>query len=366
MRQLCLILLVLLSTGCGWWNDDKGVFVNREDDYIDVEERRALIIPSDLEAGQVADPLPIPPANTVLNAEYYPEEPPRPDAIFASDNRDEVRIQRLSARRWLVVPEPATTVWPKVRQFLAENGVAIGWEDPRYGRIDTQWMDLTDGSYRDVVRSVIVDMKEEVGLRRGEDRILLRVEQGLRERNSEIHLRYQNTDFSGDESTEVRDLNDVPTVAAEIETELLNELGAYIASKVSEQSISRAAQVISAGVKSEVTRDSTGQPVLALLLDYDRAWATIAQALNRAAVEVVDLDQQSGTYHVLIPDNVFTGQTAGWFTGLFGGGQEYDLLLRFKQAGDNRYYVSVLDPQEQPVERALSQEVLTMIREFSS
>lgn len=366
MRLIWLCFLLLLGSGCGWWQDDKGVFVNREDDYIDVVERRPLIIPNDLEAGQVADPLPIPPANTVLNAEYSPVEPPRPDAIFASDNRDEVRIQRLGARRWLVVPEPATTVWPKVRQFLAENGVGIAWEDPRYGRIDTQWLEIADGSYRDVVRSVISDMKDEVGLGGGEDRVLLRVEQGLRERNSEIHLRYQNTEFEDADTTQVRDLNTVPTVAAEIETELLNEMGAYIASKVSEQSVSRAAQVISAGVKSEVTRDSTGEPVLALRLDYDRAWATIAQALNRAAVEVVELDQQSGTYHVLIPDNVFTGQTSGWFTGLFGGGQEYDLLLRFKKAGDNRYYVSVLDPQEQPVERALSQEVLAMIREFSS
>jgi outer membrane protein assembly factor BamC len=366
LRAIWLVLLVLLSSSCGWARDDKGIFVNREDDYIDVKERRALIIPSDLEAGQVTDPLPLPPANTVLNAEYFPEEPPRPDAIFASDNRDEVRIQRLGARRWLVVPEPATTAWPKVRQFLAENGVGIAWEDPRYGRIDTQWMEISDGTYRDVVRSVIGDMKDEVGVRGDEDRVLLRVEQGLRERNSEIHLRYQNSDFGEVSEDQVRDLNAIPSVAGEIETELLNEMGAYIASKVSEQSVSRAAQVISAGVKSEVTRNSTGEPVLALRLDYDRAWATIAQALNRAEVEVIELDQQSGTYHVLIPDSVFTGQNAGWFTGLFGAGHEYDLLLRFKKTGDNQYYVSVLDPMEQSVERALSQEVLTMIREFSS
>lgn len=366
MRRFWLPLLLISVTGCGWYNDDKGIFVNREDDYIDTVERRPLIIPSDLEEEQVQDPLPLPPANTILNSEFYPEEPPRPDAIFASDNRDEVRIQRLGSRRWLVVPEGATTVWPKVRQFLAENGIRIAWEDARGGRIDTEWMDIGDGGYRDVVRSVISDMREEVGIPGGEDRVLLQVEQGLRERSSEIHLRYQSTGLERNPPGQVRDLNSVPSQALEIETELLNEIGAYIASKVSEQSVSRVAQVISAGVKSEVTRDSSGEPVLALRLDYDRAWATIAQALNRAKVEVLELDQQIGTYHVLIPDDVFTGGTSGWLDGLFGGGRAYDLLLRFKKTGDNRYYVTVADPTGAPVERALSQEVLTMIREFSS
>jgi outer membrane protein assembly factor BamC len=265
-----------------------------------------------------------------------------------------------------VVPEGATTVWPKIRQFLAENGIRIAWEDPRAGRIDTQWLEIGAGGYRDVVRSVISDMRQEVGISRGEDRLLLQVEQGLRERSSEIHVRYQNTSLEQNPRDQVRDLNSVPSQALEIETELLNEIGAYIASKVSEQSVSRVAQVISAGVKSQVTRDSSGEPVLALQLDYDRAWATIAQALNRAKVEVLELDQQAGTYHVLIPEDVFTGGDSGWLEGLFGGGREYDLLLRFKKTGDNRYYVTVADPTGAPVERALSQEVLTMIREFSS
>ena len=91
--------------GCGWYNDDKGIFVNRDDDYIDMEERDALVVPTDLQAAKVEDPYPIPRTPRQLNPEYYPYKPPRPDAIFASDNRDEARIQRLGERAWLVVPE---------------------------------------------------------------------------------------------------------------------------------------------------------------------------------------------------------------------------------------------------------------------
>jgi outer membrane protein assembly factor BamC len=367
MRLLLLILCVMLA-GCGWLRDDKGIFVNRSDDYIDVKERKELVIPEDLDASRVNDPHPIPPANTVLNSEFYPERPPRPDAIFANDNRDEVRLQRLGDRRWLVIPEPATTVWPKVRQFLAENGVSVAAEDPQHGRIDTEWMEVSrGGSYRDVIRLVIADGKADSGLSGGEDRLLIRVEQGLKERNSEIQLRYQNDRLATPQrGILVENLNSVESSIPEVETELLNELGAYIASKVAEQAVSRVAQTISGGVKSRIIRDSSGEPVLELDLDYDRAWATIAQALTRAEVEITEFDEQAGVYRVIIPESLFSGKGSGFLGGIFGGRQKYDLELRFKKTGANQFYVMVFDDDAQPVDRDLSQEVLTMIREFAS
>ena len=126
------------------------------------------------------------------------------------------------------------------------------------------------------------------------------------------------------------------------------------------------AQEISAGVKSEVTRNSAGEPVLILHLDYERAWATVAQALSRAEVEVTELDQSLGVYHVLIPDSLFTGKGSGWLGGLFGGEDTYDLTLQLAQGEDQAYAVSVGDANQQPIDRELSHEVLTMIREFAS
>jgi outer membrane protein assembly factor BamC len=370
MPRLLLVLLVLsaqlLLPGCRWMNDDKGIFVNRDDDYIDMVERDPLVVPSDLHTEKVADPYPIPRTPRQLNPEYYPAKPPRPDAIFASDNRDEVRIQRLGERAWLVIPEAPTTVWPKVKQFLAENGISVPSEMSEFGRIDTAWLDTSEESYRDIIRSVIRAAKESDGFLQGRDRLLIRVEPGLREATSEIYVRHEN-DALGLPSIGVVDLNTIQSLIPAAEIDALSEIGAYIAAKVSEQTVSMVAQEITAQVKSSVERNEQGTPVLELRLDYDRAWATVGQALNRADVEVENLDQVEGVYYVRIPDEVLTGEQKGWISGLLGRGKDgYNLQLHVSQAGEMVYHVNVTDDQADPVDREFGQEVLIMLREFAS
>lgn len=364
--SLLLLLPLIGLGGCRWFNDDKGVFVNRDDDYITMVERDALVVPSDLQSSKVADPFPVPRTPRQLNPQFYPYKPPRPDAIFANDNREQVRIQRLGERAWLVVPEAPTTVWPKVKQFLAENGISVASEMAEYGRLDTEWLDTSRESYRDIIRTVIREGKEQESFLEGEDRLLIGVEPGLREGTSEVYVRHEN-DVLGLPSVGVVDLESIRSLMPAVEIDVLSEIGAYIAAKVSEQTISMVATENTGEVKSSVGRNAEGTPVLKLHLDYDRAWATVGQALNRAEVEVENQDQLEGVYYVRIPDKVLTGEEKGWFSGLFGGGKAgHDLQLHMSEAGDAVYYLSVTDDKDKPVDREFSQEVLTMLRDFSS
>ena len=367
IRVVLTLSAVLTVCGCGWYRDDKGIFVNRSDDYLTTVDRETLVVPTDLDNTKVVDPFPIPRTPDQLNAQYFPGEPPRPDAIYANNNRDEVRIQRLSDRRWLVIPEPPTTVWPKVKQFLADNGISSAREVPEYGRINTRWLDISDEeAYRDVIRLTIREAKQESGLAAGQDRLLIRVEQGLREQNSEIQLRYENNGLSTVRD-DVVDLNEVESSLIDVEIQILNDVGAYIAAKVAEQTVSKVAQEISTGVKSSLRRDDDGEPVLLLKLDYERAWATVGQALERAEVQVNSLDQVQGVYDILIPKSVFTGEKKGWLGGMLSRGKDgYELVLRVKPDADSVYHVTVHAPDESPVDSELSQQVLSMIREYAS
>jgi len=369
----CLLVVGLVAgagSGCSWFNDDEGVFVNKSDDYLDAREHPGLIIPDALNQGRVRDPFPIPPTPVQQNPEYFPQRPPQPNAIYANDTREEVRIQRLGERRWLALPESPITVWPKVKQFLAENGVPVAGESGPDGRIDTGWLTITNEAYRDVVRLLLRDGRDEAKVATGRDRLRIRVEQGMRERTSEVHVRHENDSMGLPASDTLVDLDAIESKIVDIETDMLNELGAYVAARVSEQTVSMVAQEISSGSKSMITRSDEGTPTLLLFLDRERAWAALGQALNRAQMNVTDQDQTEGTYYVSITEAFLAGeQKKGFFGRMFSFGRKKkseDLQIRMERSDARTFSVSVLDDQARPADRDLSQQLLVMIREFAS
>ncbi|MDA1076968.1 MAG: outer membrane protein assembly factor BamC [Proteobacteria bacterium] len=367
-----LLLVVAFAaglSGCSAFNDDKGLFVNRSDDYLVAKESRKLIIPEDLESDRVADPDPIPEIETQPNPVFFPDQPPLPDAIYGDDNRQEVRIQKLGDRVWLVIPEPPTIVWPKLKQFLAENGVATVYEAPPDGRIDTDWLVIEDRSYRDVVRTILHDERTNAGVTSGQDRLLVKVEQGLRERTTEVHVRHENDALGSPVASGTSELRTVRSDLHPVESEMLSEFGAYIAAKVTEQTISRVAQDIASRPKAEMRRDVQGHPVLRLNLDRERAWAAVGQALANAEAEVLSRDPDSGSYSISISDRTFTGEEEpGFFSRLWPGGEAkgYTLLIQVDTLAEDIQQVTVLESPDQLAENELSQRVLVLIREYAS
>ncbi|MEM7078123.1 MAG: outer membrane protein assembly factor BamC [Pseudomonadota bacterium] len=380
VRNFVMVLfgggLLIGVSGCGLFGLTKGIIKNPKDDYLEARQENPLVVPPGLRDLADTDPFPIPATPTSPNPSFYPNRPPLPDAIYASDNREEVRIQRLGERRWLVLPEPPTTAWPKIKQFLAENGVPIALDAPQDGRLNTGWMQLDAPAYRDVIRSVLKEAKDEEGMMLGQDRFLMRVEQGLRPATTEVHVRHENDSVALPSSDAVVKLNDLRSHIAGAEADMLNEIGAYIAAKVSEQTVSKVALQIGSARKSEIARDEQGYPILRLFLDYERAWATLGQALDNANVEIVNLDRATGTFDVKLTDAVFAGEDAedqggGFFCRLTfscgGSSGAYDLRLQVDIADADGYEVSVLE--EGGGARAgaeLAQQVLVLLREYAS
>lgn len=363
------VWVALWLCGCGWLSDDKGIFVDRRDDYLDAKPGPQLVVPDDLEKERLQDPFPIPPVPSQPNEAFYPDRPPLPDTIYSNDNRDEVRIQRINERRWLVIPEAPTTVWPKLKQFLAENGVSVAAEAPSRGRINTDWL-VTDGENRDVVRQVLNNNRPSTPsvVMLGQDRLLLGVERGMRPRTTEVHVRHEN-DAVQIPSTGVADLASVTSLNTAVEQDFLNELGAYIAAKVSEQTVSMVAQEIGTQPKAEMIRDANGQPALQFNLDIERSWATVGQSLSNASVEVVEFDVSQRTYDILVSEATFIGdeEGPGFFGRLFSFGDDEVKRLRLHlQANARHHELSVTDTDEQVVERELAQRVLILVREFAS
>ena len=226
LRFLVTVTQVLVVTACGWFiSADEG----KSKSYINVVAQKPLEIPEGLSADRIRDPFPVPPLAEQVNPDFYPKRPPLPDALYANDNRKEVRIQKLGARRWLALPESPTTAWPKIKQFFADNGVDLLFEDTDSGRIETESLRVTQDNYRDVVRSILA---EESVSPDGLHKIILEVQSGLQTNSSEIRLRHfylsQNLAERSIEGIAMTDSSD----SVDVEKKLLSDLGSYVAARV--------------------------------------------------------------------------------------------------------------------------------------
>lgn len=365
-RCAAALIAVVVLSGCGrWLNDDKGLIVDRSDDYLDVPLRDGLEVPEDLSEGRVTEPFAIPQiANT--SGTTYPKKAPRPAPIIARAEANGAKIQKLGDRRWLVLSDPPSVVWPKLKQFLAENGMDTETEAALRGRITTRWVTVDGEDNRDVVRLVIAQGKKDSSSLGGRDRVNFSVEQGMRENTTEVHVRHQNDVLGSDV-----DLSDEALLASEsavdaVEEGLLKELGGYLASEVSSQSVSRAGQDLVGASKAELATALDGQPILRLNLDFDRAWASVTQALDNAEIAVTDLDRSEGVFYVDLPESLLSGEPErrGFFGRKLKGEMQalQVLVVPYEASG---YQVRVVDKEAVPIEAGRAREVLNLIREYA-
>ena len=342
-------------------SDDKGFFVDRSNDYLKASERPPLVVPDDMSSAAIQNSMSIPQVSSAQRHVNFEGGAPRPEAIYAREESEGVKIQKLGDQRWLLIPQPPAVVWPKVKQFFADNGVAIALEQPENGRIDTEWLTVSSKAARDVVRLSIIDGKQSAGLTTGHDRVRVLIEPGIRDRSTEIHLRYEN-----DSKAMPQDAMPAQSDIAEIESQLLNELGGYIAANVADASISFVARNISTQSKADLQRDASDLPVLRLNLDFERAWATVNQALHEAKLDVTDVDRSAGVFYVTVTDQMLNQEEkpsiwTRWFHS--ENKRKVTILMAPKTPG---YDLTVFDDNGQRTGADLAEQILIMIREFAT
>ena len=368
-RFLAIVTPALLVTACGWFiSADEG----KSKSYIDVVAQKPLEIPEGLSADRIRDPFPVPQATQQVNPDFYPKRPPLPDALYANDNRKEVRIQKLGDRRWLALPESPTTAWPKIKQFFADNGVDLLFEDTDSGRIETEALRITQDNYRDVVRSTLA---QESVSPDGQHKIILEVQSGLQTNSSEIRLRHfylsQNLAERSIEGTAMTDSSD----SVEVEKKLLSDLGSYVAARVAELTVSRVALTIGGSAKTNIQRDAQGRPVLQMSVDRDRAWATLGQAVRNAGlagITSISEDPTDREIVISVPKGLLIGENGrGFFCRItFSCGNKSDFRYVLKMRGmDGRadiQEVFVSRVSEAPINNELSQQILVLIKEYAA
>ncbi len=319
VSQITLSVGVLLSvSACNYLGGEEGMFRDRGGDYRDAQIIPPMRIPSNLDSYTIDELYVIPERLVVENAAFDDVPMPRP---IETRRREGVIIQSLSDRRWILIDATPGQVWPRIRDYWTEIQIALDYENPSAGILETSWVEIgSDQESRHKYRITI-----EPGLHPGYSEIYV------------LHLQQARTE-------------PIPTVITwpeesssdELEEEMLRSVSQFLADRndiYQASSASLLAGTIEAESKANIIQGGTGQQMLELKVDYNRAWVQIRQALTTAEIDIVDENRDEAFINVRFAGIMDDGDEPGFFGRILGRGEsdelmpERDFSIRLLQTG---------------------------------
>lgn len=274
-----ILALSLALGGCSWVPGmdrlvgDEGVFRDRQGEYLEAESIPPTRVPDRYDS-YVIDDLYVVPEGPRTDAEAFLDAP-RPRPLEGRSER-EVVIQRIDERSWVVVDASPSQVWPRIRDYWTSRGVTLALENPTRGVMETAWFDL-EGN----------DLTKE--------KFRVTVEPGFQDESSEVKLLH----MSMPQAVPAIEQVDWPARSddQELAFDTLNDMASYLAG-VADLYQASSVSLLAGNIPSE-GKANLEDDRLRLAADYQRSWAAVGRALERAGVEVVSQDQAEGVYEVL-------------------------------------------------------------------
>lgn len=301
-RILLIAILAIGLNGCNYLGGDEGIFRERGGDYAEAQVIPDLRVPPELDSYTLDQLYVIPEQSNLLASTF--EEIPLPKPIEPR-RREGVVIQRLSDTSWILIDATPGQVWPLVRDYWTELQIALDYENPGTGIMETSWLEIgADESLRHKYRVAI--------------------EPGLHSGYSEIYVTHLQ---------QPRD-EPIPTVltwpevsdSEELQMDVMNSVSQYLADRndvYQASSASLLAGSIEAASKANLVQLPSGDRVLELRLNYDRAWVQVRQALVDADIEILDSNRDESFINVRFAGIAREQQDGpGFFGRLFGGNDD--------------------------------------------
>lgn len=302
-----LALIISSTSGCGWIWGENGYFRDRGSDYLQERRTAPMQVPADLNAKRLDPLLPVP-AQVADSSQHDDFSVPRPQPMQVRAEDSEFSLQTSADSRWLVAQRNPAEVWPLVHRFFEDNGFRIAEERPQTGEFSTAWQRPNELS---------ADMAARFKNVKGESRVRVRIEPGVQRNTSEVFL--VSVQRPADSSADVAWPTD--NTNSDLDAGLLDEMLANVTRTGSEGgSISLlAARDYDAPNRVSLSSDGSGNPVLSLDTDIDRAWSSVGRALEQADVRVDDLNRSLGLYYVNLAEGAQKNEEEpGFIRRLFG------------------------------------------------
>ena len=279
---------------------------------------------------------------------------------------DGIRLQRDGQIRWLTVKLSADRLWPKVREFVLNNGLIIDKENPQTGVIETDWAEnraKVGTSFQKVLAKSLGTLYS-TGMR---DKFRIRLEKGSEPGTTEIYLSHRGmeeiivTKGSGSDIGETK-WGPRPSDPG-LEAEMLRLLMVSLGMKEDKaKSLVASAAATPPAERAKLAREGAATS-LSLPEDFERAWRRIGLALDRTSFTVEDRDRSKGIYYVryIDPDNL--QKKKGFFSRMFSGKDkeptnEYQILIKGDATASR---VDVLSKDGTPEQSKTSERILNLL-----
>lgn len=307
-----LALIISSTSGCGWlWGED-GYFRDRGSDYLQAQPTAPMQLPPDASNVKRLDPLLPIPRNVADDRATGEFEVPRPQPLSATADISDFSLQRSGNSRWVLAQRSPAEVWPVTRQFFEDNGFRIAEERPQTGEFNTTWQrfDELSASLGQRLASTSSSPDSEV-------RVRVRMEPGVQRNTSEVYV--VSVERPAGSTAEP----DFPSASSNTGTDalLVDEMLASMnrsAEKGGSVSL-LAARDFDAPSQVSLSEDGSGNPVLFLGSDLDRAWSGVGRALEQGEWRVEDINRSLGLYYINLSEKPDDKQKEpGFFSRLFG------------------------------------------------
>lgn len=266
----------------------------------------------------------------------------------------DIRLERQGQNRWLVVNQPPEQVYEKVRAFWSSVGFELVVDQPATGLMETNWNEnrakLGEGGVRGLLGTVLERLYD-TGER---DQFRTRLERTAQ--GTEIYVTHRGLEevYEGDrkDRTTWRGRPSDTNLEAEMLARMMVALGA---TKEQAQQIrdndaakQQAPAPATTGALATLNADATS---VTLRGEPELAWRRVGLALDRSGFTVEGRDRASGTYEVRLSVNDPAAAKPGFFSRLFGRGNQEEKLARYRvklQPQGRDTLVAVFNEASQP------------------
>ena len=358
-QALTMIVVVMTATGCSWFGSGD------EQRRLEEGSSQAVVIPEELDKPQFTDIMPIPEIADPRGLAGTDYEVRMPDALSTSFGVEQIVLRRLGEERWVFLDIPPSVVWPKVVQFWESHNIDVQDADPSTGILVSRWLPARGANAEEILDS----LKQRTVLRNSssidQHKFRLKMEPGIRSGSTELYLEHRQMPAGAPSF-----LSEVEWIAKsdnlELEDELLRTMAFYLGDNITQGTFSMMATGLQTSSRAELIPDRT-TPVLKYRLDFNRAWATVGDALENARVSVDDLDRTQANYYVYYssdhnPEPGFFGRLFGGDDKISGEGNRYTVHL---DEAENEVHVTVLQ-DEREVDSLIAERLLKIIKEYST